>query len=277
MRLVLLIIIAAIVCQLIGAQLHVLGFAIIGLIITAPLVQSATLLGVAIIGYFIFGESLSRWRKIAIAVLIVAMTVLSIGKALVAEPQDESTVSAGLFLLVALGTIVAGIAYSVYIVMMRYVMRQHWKDDNSARLSFKFRHWIGHDRNPVKLPGQPGEKFYAPFPVTLAMVIVLAVGMVIFGTILYSKQGVAGFYTAPDFAWRFMLISGVCNLLGFFFQLQGLRMTSAVQASLIAVSQILLLSLVGYWFFAEAINVIVMIGLGLTVYGVFMSAKPERR
>jgi drug/metabolite transporter (DMT)-like permease len=52
-------------------------------------------------------------------------------------------------------------------------------------------------------------------------------------------------------------------------------MTSAVQASLISVSQMLVLSLIGYLFFHEAINVLVMIGLGLTFYGVFMSAKPE--
>jgi len=264
-RLVLLIIIAAIVCQLIGAQLHVLGFAIIGLIITVPLVQAATLLGVAIVGYMVFGDSLSRGRKIAIATLIVAMTILSIGKALAAEPQDESEVSADIFLLVAAGVVVAGFAYGIYIVMMRYAMRQEWRDDNRVGLSFKFRHWVGHDNETG-----------APFPVTLAIVIVLSVGMVIFGTVLCSKQGIAGFYTVPGFAWQFMLISGVCNTIGFFFQLQGLRMTSAVQASLIAVSQMLLLSLIGYWFFAEAINVVMMLGLGLTVYGVVMSARPER-
>ena len=272
-RLILLIIIAAIVCQLIGAPLHVLGLAVVGLIITTPLVQSATLLGVAMIGYFIFGESLSRGRKIAIAVLIVAMTVLSIGRAMIADPQDESveTVSAGLFLLVAAGVTVAGIAYAVYIVMMRYMIRQHWQDENSVGLSFKFRHWIGHNYEK-----KPGVKLYSPFPVTLAAAIVLGIGMIIFGTMIYSKQGIAGFYNVDGWVWQVILISGTCNLVGFFFQLQGLRMTSAVQAALIAVSQMLLLSLVGYLFFEEAINAVVMVGLGLTVYGVIMSAKPER-
>jgi len=270
-RLAFIVLIAAILCQLIGAPLHVQGFAVIGLIITVPLVQSATLLGVAFLGHFVLGNTLSRGRKIAITILIVAMTILSIGKAWNAEPQEGSNVSAGIFLLVAAGTIVAGISYAVYITMLRQVLRQHWKDENSTWLSFKFRHWVGHE-----LVKQPGERYYSPFPVTLIMAIVLAAGMVIFGSFLYFKQGIAGFTDAPDFAWQCMLISGVCNMAGFFFQVQGLRMTSAVQASLIAVSQMLLLSLVGYLFFAEAINVIVMIGLGLTVYGVIMSAKPER-
>jgi len=275
-RLVLLIVAAATVCQLIGAQLHVLGFAVIGLIITVPLIQSTMLLAAAIIGYFVFGNTISRWRKMAIAILIVAMTVLSIGKAWEADPQTDSNVSAGLFLLVALGTIVAGISYAVYVVMVRYVLRQYWQDDNSAKLSFKFRHWVGHHRKPTELPGQPGEKHYAPFPVTLAVFLVLAVGVVIFAIFLYCQRGSEGFYAVPHHVWYVVPITGVFNMIGCIFQLHGLRMTSAVQATLIAVSQILLLSLVGVLFFGEAFNVIIMIGLGLTVYGIFMSAKPER-
>jgi len=271
-RLIIYIIIAAIICQLIGARLQVLGYAVIGLIVAVPLIQASVLLGVALLGYFIFGDLLSRKRKVAIAILIVAVTILSIGKELsnTGEAQAGSEIDAGIFLLVAAGTVVAGLAFAVYVVMIRYVVRQFWQDDNSARLSFSFNHWIGHDH--VK---QPGERFYAPFPVTLAMAIILAVGIVIFGSFLYSKHGITGFYDVPTVAWYGILVSGVCNVVGFFFQLQGLRMTSAVQASLIAVSQMLLLSLIGWWFFNEIVTWIVMVGLGLTVYGIVMSARPE--
>ena len=277
-RLMCYVFIAAVFCQFIGARLQVLGYAVIGLIIAVPLIQSSVLLGVAILGHFVFGDSLSRRRKIAITILIVAVTILSIGKELTAVGQshEKDAVSAGLFLLVAAGTIVAGISYAVYITILRYVIRQFWADENSAWLSFKFRHWIGHDHKK-----QPGQRFYSPFPVTLSMSIVLAVGIVIFGTLLYCERGISGFYNLPNAAipnaaWYAILISGICNVTGFFFQIQGLRMTSAVQASLIAISQMLLLSLIGYLFFHEAVNMLVMIGLGLTVYGVFMSAKPEQ-
>jgi len=272
-RLILYVIIAAVWCQLVGARLHVQGFAVVGLIITVPLVQSSTLLGVAMLGYFVHGNSLSLQRKFAIAFLIVALTVLSIGKAMTGTGQllGDNTVSAGYFLLVAAGTIVAGIAYAIHITMLRYVVRQQWNDENSARLSFQFRRWIGHDHVP-----QPGQRFHSPFPITLMMSLVLVVGAIIFGTCLYSKHGTTGFYDAPDVAWHCIGISGAANLVGFFFQIQGLRMTSAVQASLIAVSQMLLLSLIGYLYFDEVINMTVMVGLGLTVCGVFMSAKPER-
>ena len=275
-RLLLTVILAAVFCQLIGARLHVLGFAVIGLIIAVPLIQSSTLLGVALIGHFVLGDTLSRRRKIAITILIIAMTILSLGKGIASGGQHlgEQT-SAGYFLLVAAGTVVAGLSYAIYITILRHTIRQYWKDENSARLSFKFRRWIGHDHAK-----QTGERFYSPFPVTLMMSLVLGTGMVIFGSCLFYKRGIIGFYEVPDIARHCILIpiliSGICNATGFFFQIQGLRLTSAVQASLIAVSQMLLLSLIGWLCFNEAVNVVVMIGLGLTVYGVLMSAKPER-
>jgi drug/metabolite transporter (DMT)-like permease len=280
-RLILHVVFAAVFCQLIGARLHMLGFAVIGLIIAVPLIQSSTLLSVALIGHFVLGDPLSQRRKIAMTILIVAITFVSIGKGLTVtnQPSAEHTVSAGYSLLVAAGTVVTGIAYAVYIIMLRRVIRQYWKDENSARLSFKFRHWVGHDHAQL-----PGKRFYSPFPVTFTMSIVFAVGTVIFGTFLYGKYGITGFYSVPNLtgisahvARSCILISGISNAIGFFFQVQGLRMTSAVQASFIAVSQMLLLSLIGYLYFDEAINMVVMIGLGLIVYGVFMSAKPERQ
>jgi len=271
-RLILYIILAGIICQLIGAQLQVLGYDVIGLVIAVPIIQASVLLGVALLGYFIFGDLLSRRRKIAIAILIVAVTILSIGKELTntEEVQAGSEIGAGIFLLVAVGAVIAGLAFAIYVVMVRYVIRQHWQDENSAWLSFSLHHWVGHDH--VK---KPGERHYAPFPVTLLMAIVLAVGAVIFGLVLYSKQGTAGFYSVPSVAWYVILILGTCNVAGFFFQIQSLRMTSAVQASLIAVSQMLLLSLIGWWFFGEIVTWIVMVGLGLTVCGILMAARPE--
>ena len=271
-RLILTVILAAVLCQLIGARLHVQGFAVIGLIIAVPLIQSSTLLGVALIGHLVLGDTLSRRRQIAITILLIAITILSVGKGIASGEQQPGTqTSAGYFLLVAAGTVVAGFSYAIYITMLRHAIRQYWKDENSTWLSFKFRRWIGYDHTK-----KPEERFYSPFPVTLMMSLVLGTGIVIFGSCLFYKSGIAGFYDVPKIAWYCIPISGLCNAIGFFFQIQGLRMTSAVQASLIAVSQMLLLSLIGYLCFDEAVNTVVMIGLGLTVYGVFMSAKPER-
>ncbi|MDR2440332.1 MAG: DMT family transporter [Planctomycetaceae bacterium] len=274
-RLIFYVVFAAIFCQLIGAHLQVLGYAVIGLVIAVPLIQSSTLLGVAILGRYILGDPLSQRRKIAMAILIIAVIVLSIGKELTLESGTEIVKSqnTGFFLLIAAGTIVAGIAYSIYIIILRYVIRKYWNEDNSAWLSFQFSQWVGFDFQ--NHPCETG-KYYAPFPVTLMMSVVLGVGIIIFGSCLFWKRGIVGFYDVPEWSWGVILISGIGNMTGFFFQIQGLRMTTAVQASLIAVSQILVLSLIGFAFFNETINLLVLLGLLLTVYGVVMSAKPEK-
>ncbi|MDR3181315.1 MAG: DMT family transporter [Planctomycetaceae bacterium] len=271
-RLIVYVIIASIICELIGSHLQLLGYAVIGLIIAVPLIQSATLLGVAILGYTILGDPLSRRRKIAVGILIAAVTILSVGKAMTGREAEVFVSPPPLVMIaVAAGAFLAGVSFSVYIIILRYVIRRYWKDEHSPRQSFSLYRWVGYD-----YAAKSGTRYYSPFPVTLMMAIVFAVGIVIFSSFLYAKSGPAGFYNVPAAAWYLILLSGITNAAGFFFQIQGLRMTTAVQASLVAVCQIVMLSFIGYLFFNEAVNVLVIFGLVLTSYGVIMSAKPEK-
>ena len=271
-RLLLSIAVASVLCQLIGARLHVLGFAVLGLVITVPIVQSSTMLGTVYLGQYFLGDSLSQRRKIAMSILITAVILLSIGKALSTKSLETSKTSIGLFLFVAAGAVVAGAAYSIYIIILRYAGRRYWGSEDSVWASFRFSQWVGYD-----FPAHSSQRFYSPVPVTLTMLIVLCVGIVTFGSCLYLKAGLGGFSHVPPLAWRLVPITGICNMIGFFFQVQGLRQTSAAQASLIAVSQILALALLGILFFNEVTNLLVWIGLTLTASGVILSAKPEER
>lgn len=269
-------IVASILCELIGARLHMLGFAVIGLVIAVPIVQSSTLLGTAVLGKVFLGDRLSRNRIIAITILVVAVIVLSIGKSYIV-PNDASSQTGytGTYsLLVALGTFAAGIAYAAYIIMMRYVVLRDWDNDNNLWQSFRFSHWAGYEQAKSKRDVKP--KQYAAFPITLMMSLVLGTGVTVFGSCLLWERGLAGFYAVPANAWYFVLLSGVANLLGFSFQVHGLRMTTAVQASLISVSQMLILSVIGYVFFKETVNSIVLTGLFLTACGIIISARPEK-
>ena len=266
-RLLLYILIGSVFCQLVGARLHMLGFAVLGLVIAVPLIQSSTMLGTAYLGRYFLGDPLSRRRKIAMGILIVAVILLSIGKEMAASTET----SFGIFLLVAAGTVVAGGAYSIYVVILRYAARRFWGTEDDVWASFRFSQWVGYD-----FPKNPPQRLYSPMPVTLAMLIVLGVGILTFGSCLYWRQGLDGFTDVPPIAWKLVPITGLCNMIGFFFQIHGLRLTTAVQASLIAVSQIIVLSLIGMVFFDEPTNILVWIGLTLTAYGVVLSAKPEK-
>jgi drug/metabolite transporter (DMT)-like permease len=311
-RLIIYVVIAAVICEFIGAHLQVLGYAVIGLVITVPLIQSSTLIGVALLGRYFFGEDISVRRWYAIGVLIVSVFALSVGK--------ELTVQGGagrgglLFIIFVLGAVVAGVAYSVYVVLLRYTVRKYWDDNGGVWQSFQFTKWAGFDLpqresmlnnaslnngnldsanldsanldnadldnanlDRSSLGGVSGGVVccYAPFPVTLMMLIILGVGVLIFGLCIFVKSGVVGFYDVPFGVWYIIPVAGLSNVVGFFCQIQGLKMTSAVQASLIGVSQMILLSVVGFIYFRESVNFVVVSGLILTAYGVIISAKPE--
>ncbi len=268
-RLILMVAIAAVFCELIGARLHVLGFSVIGLVITVPLVQSATLLGSALLGRIFLGDPVSRQRKIAMAVLIFAIILLTLGKEI-----GVKTDNVGWMIQVACGVIVAGMAYAVYLTMLRHVLRKYLPDDADLWMSFQFTQWAGYDYPPH--PKKDSSRHYSPFPVTLLMSIVYVVGVSVFGTCLFLESGRSGFTAVPPDAWTVVPISGLCNVVGFYFQVHGLRMTTTVQASLIAVSQILILALVGLLFFDETVNAWIVSGLVLTLCGVVISARPEK-
>ena len=291
------VVIAAILCEFVGARLHVFGFAVIGLVVAAPLIQSSTLLGTAVLSRCVFKDPISHRRLFAIALLLFAVTILSVGKELtnktpqaapmtqvVEQKQSEMPVQTkeqpkeqwGFFLLVCAAMGIAGASYAIYIVILRYVLLRFWNTSSSVWVSFQFTQWAGWDFPLLPKRGLRSKEVYSPFPATLMMSIVLGTGVVVFGLCIWAKTGQTGFYEVPDRTlWLLVLMSGLANVIGFFFQVEGLRMTTAVQAQLIALSQMVILLLVGFFFFKEPVNAVIITGLFLTICGVAISAKPE--
>ncbi len=308
-RLILWLFAGGFVCEMFGARLQMYAYMTVGILIAAPLIQAASMGGTAVLGTLCLRDPLSVWKKIAMGVLLVAVTVLLIGKNAapdatprenIAETMKEAgaripDVSApdnsedrgerGRFtlFLAGLGAVFAGICYSVHMVIVRFAGHRHWDDERYHPWeSMRFRHWIGYDRKERHdVPG--ASAFYSPFPVTLIMGIIFFVGVLSFGGCLVAKSpaGFSALLTAPLDAqpenplrcWILVGVSGLCNTLGFFFQVQGLRMTSAAQVSLVAVSQFVFLALFGMLFFGEPTNWLIWTGVALTAAGVLLSAK----
>ncbi|MGL6196427.1 MAG: EamA family transporter, partial [Thermoguttaceae bacterium] len=137
--------------------------------------------------------------------------------------------------------------------------------------------WVGHDfstHTQVPSPYSDGGRVYSPFPITLIMIIVTGVGVVAFGGKILATRGFHGLFIAPEpWWWYWVLLAGILNLMGFFFQVQGLLLASAAKMSLISASQIVILAVVGVLFFKEPMSILILIGVVLTITGVIFASK----
>jgi len=231
--------IGAVICEMIGAPLHLWAFKTIGIIASVPLIQASNLIVATVIGFFFLREKLHFRGYVAIAVLTVSMICLVFGPS--PTQTEKITLSVSTWLLIAGGiaAIIAGSSYSLHVVFLRYASESR------------------------------------QMPITLIMVIVTGIGAAIFGSLLWHQEGFDGFYrNIPQNAWKWIIVTGLFNTIGFYFQALGLRYTIVARAQLIAAAQIVFITLVGIFYFDEATNMLVWLGVTLTILGVLIISKP---
>lgn len=267
-RLLSCVILAAIICELIAAKLHLWCYSTIGLAISVPVIQSASVIGSLLLGFFVLRDVVSRKKIVASIILINAIITMALGAQ--AVPIDQDAKTSLMFLAGILAAIVAGIAYTIEFVLLRYACIQYWRPmRGSGRKNLKAESQHGIDA------GKPAAGEKKPLPLLLVVFIFLFVGTLIFGADIYLKYDIEGFWDAPADCWTWVLLAGLFNVIAFILQIQGLRLTSVSQVTFIGVSQVIFLSLSGFFFFGESLNGFLILGLLLTSLGVYMSSTPE--
>lgn len=230
---------AGFMCQFVGARPHFWSYAAIGLALSTPLVQALQLIGTSAIGAFWLKEKVTKTKAAAILTLILAVSLLGLSQA-----GDGTGEIAGRQMRIGFGlfcVFCAALGYSTQMTMMRKALR---------------------DRT---LDGKPDA---VRTPTTLAMVTVTGVGAIIFATFLTLERGVGAFWAPPAACWGLALGAGVANMIGFYFQIEGIRRIYASKSTLVAASQTLVLSVLGIAFFGEPLNAAVVAGLTLVAVGV---------
>jgi DME family drug/metabolite transporter len=106
------------------------------------------------------------------------------------------------------------------------------------------------------------------------MFIVTGIGVITLGPLSIHRQGLDGLLATPwdQFAW--MLAAGVFNLLGFMAITKGLQLTTLVHANVLNASQVALAALAGTLIFQEPPNSWLLLGVCLTVLGIFLVDRP---
>ena len=235
--------IGGLICESIGARLHLHAFAVIGLLVSVPLVQAATMIFSAGVGRGFLGERISGRCLIAMLIMLAAMSLLVFGPS---KPVTEHTTpshDSTTLLLAGLGTVLAGLAYSVHVVCIRMARQNRGMQ------------------------------------ITFIAVQVTGIGAMIFGFEFLRDNGwqISAFWEdVPANTWWLILASGLLNLAGFLFQIAGLRYTMVARAQMIAVAQIVIGTLFGVFFFHELTNAMIWLGVILTVAGIFIVSTPGK-
>jgi len=268
-RLFLILIVASLICQVIGAQNQLLSYAMVGLVIAVPTLQAGQLISTALIGKYALKDSISRSQWGAMGLLLVAVLLLSLGKSTDSVP-DLAESGSKIRTLQGIGAaVLAALAYAVYFNALRYLLSRHRTLSPNAWESIKIHDWIGHDF----ATHQTQEHRYAPFPVTLLMIVVTGVGVLYYGPLIFMTRGFEGFTDVPKECWFWVSLSGIANMTGFFFQVQALLLASAMKMSLIAAFQIVIFAFLGILFFGESMNLLIAIGVVFAIIGVFFSSQ----
>ncbi len=240
---------AGVTCELIGARSHLAAYAAIGLALSTPIFQACQLLLSSAIGSLWLKERLTKTKAFALATLVTAIVVLGFGS------EPEATVG-GRPIRVPLGLVLAfltALGYSLQLSSMRRVLRAPQTERDASGRE------IAESTNP---------NCATTAPTTLTMVMITGLGALICGAVFSAQHEWSEWLAPPAACWRSVLIAGVANMVGFYFQIESLRRLYLLKQTMIANAQTVLLAIFGFVFFHETFNLATCVGIALVVVGV---------
>ncbi len=220
--------------QLLG-NLSMLGaFGVVGLAVTVPVVYATSLTGTAILGRLVLGESVTLRSSLAIASLIVAITLLNLGASGESSVQDP-----GKARLAIAAACLAGVIYAVMTVSIR-------------------------------------KSVAGLVPLPMVVLIIPAMGTLTLGPLGLWRDGIQGLVGHAPERLGLMLLAGALNLVAFVAYSQALRWIAAVQANVVNAAQVAMAALGGVLFFSEPPSPMLVLGVGLTIVGIFLIEQPAK-
>ena len=227
---------AGLIGQLVGNVAFQWALGEVGVALTVPLSLGGMIVTASILGRIFLHEPVTPRAALSIAVLLVAICVLSLG-ADDARRSVAATASSPWRLAAGVGAgCLAGLAYSILNVVIRYCVTRG-----------------------------------TPLPTTLF--IVSTVGMLSLGTVSWLRIGGQGIAAVPPREMTVMLLAGVCNAVAFLALTKSLQLTNVVYVNTLNATQASLAALAGIFFFREAASPWLMTGVGLTIAGLLLLAR----
>lgn len=226
----------------VGVAVQVLGnlmmqgaFGVLGLAVTIPVVYAMNLASTATLGRIALGEVVTLRTALAIASLIVAITLLSAGTNGAADTTLGQLGSAR-WALVAACT--AGVIYAAMTISIR-------------------------------------KSVVGVIPLPIVVLIIPAMGTLTLGPYGLWRDGIDGLVSLQPEQWGMMLLAGTLNFIAFLAYSLSLRWIAAVQANVINAAQVAMAAVGGVLFLSEPPSNMLFVGVGLTIVGIFLIEQPN--
>lgn len=232
---------AAVVGQLCGNVAFQWSLGVIGIALTVPLCLGTMIMAGAWLGWSSLGEGVTRRTAISIVLLVLAVSVLSLGAPAAHASLDRA--SSGQPLLVAAGVVaacLAGFAYAALGVAIR----------NAARHGC---------------------------PATTSLVTVGLAGVLALMPIAWYRVGFDGMLATDGWTSAMMVGAGLCNAGAFLALTKSLQSTSVVHVNGLNATQAAMAAVAGVLLFAEPPSAALGSGVVLTAAGLLlMDARPRK-
>jgi drug/metabolite transporter, DME family len=213
---------------------------IIGLALTVPLCMGMIIVASAVLGRFMLHESVSRLMAISLAVLLVAIWVLSLGAQDTGNAIAElGSVSPWLVMAGVAAGCLSGLSYSVLGVAIRRAV---------TRTS----------------------------TVSATIFCIASVGMISLTPLTIYRVGIEGVLQTSQADLVMMALAGVCNLIAFLALTRALQITSLVYVNALNASQVAMASVAGIVLFREPASAALSLGVALTVVGLLLIPRQKR-
>jgi len=234
-------VVASLICQLLGNVVFQWSLGIVGMALTVPLCLGTQIVSGAIMGRMVLHEPVTIRMAISTVVLIGAISVLSMGagdasqSVAVAQPPSFWLVAAGVG-----AACLSGMAYALLGVAIRYAVT---------------------DR--ISIP--------------LTLVCVTLTGVIALGGVTLLRIGLTGMLaTLPHQFWT-MMLAGFFNAVAFLALTKSLQLIPVLYVNALSSSQAAMAAVVGILVFAESSSSTLWLGVAMTIAGLFMMQRRSRQ
>jgi drug/metabolite transporter (DMT)-like permease len=238
-RSVLVLFLAGLATQLGGNVFNFWAFGVVGLAVTTPVTQGTNLIASAVLGWALLGERVSLRSMAAIAMLILAIVLLSLGAADACHPLSSVRGTSSQW-MIALGVGAACLSGAVFSILGTAI------------------------RTTVTQGTSPA----------VVVVMITGMGTLTLGPLSVWQLGPATMCSISPTSLALAVTAGLLNLAAFAAIIYGLKYTTIVHAYVVNSSQTAFAALAGMLLFGESLTPALLVGVVMIMAGMAVIDRP---